>query len=102
MVREFVALGPIPDSASVTEAQINLLGEALDRITPPITPEEAELLLTAFGPDECFGLAWNLLHIIEIAPGGAPICTEPSVDANEWVRDLWTRAHRGKSQGGRG
>ena len=22
-----------------------------------------------FGPDECFGLAWSILHLIETAPG---------------------------------
>jgi hypothetical protein len=95
-VREFVDMGPIPDSDSATEEQLDRLGAAIDKITRPVTREEAALLLTVFGPDECYGLAWTLLHLIETAPGGTPIKEEPPPDANEWVRDLWGRAERGR------
>ncbi|MFE7712020.1 hypothetical protein ACFU6I_41130 [Streptomyces sp. NPDC057486] len=30
--------------------------------------EEAHVLAECFGEDLCFGLAWNLLHLIETAP----------------------------------
>jgi hypothetical protein len=95
-VREFIDMGPIPDSDSATEEQLDRLGAAINKITRPITREEAELLVTAFGPDECYGLAWTLLHLIETAPGNAPVETEPPAEANEWVRRLWERAERGR------
>ncbi len=88
-VHQFVDMGPIPDSDSATEEQLDRLGAAIDKITRPVTREEAALLLTVFGPDECYGLAWTLLHLIETAPGGAPITEEPGPDANEWVRRMW-------------
>jgi|HubBroStandDraft_6_1064221.scaffolds.fasta_scaffold389727_2 hypothetical protein len=101
-VREFVEMGPIPDSDSVTEEQLDRLGAAIDKITRPITREEAALLLTVFGPDECYGLAWTLLHLIESVPGGVPIEEEPGPDANEWVRGIWNAMQRAKQWGVKG
>ena len=59
----------------------------------PVTDDEAALLIRCFGPDDCFGLAWTLLHLIETAPGRLPLKAEPSPAENEWVRRLWDRAH---------
>jgi len=92
-------MGPFPDSASATEEQLNQLGDAIDKIERPVTSEEAALLLTMFGPDECFGLAWNLVHLVETAPGGVPISEKPPPDANEWVRLLWDSAERARQIG---
>jgi hypothetical protein len=88
-VREFVRKGPLPDSRSASVEHLRELQEALEAITGPVTDDEAALLMTAFGPDDCFGLAWVLLHLIETAPGGAPITEDPGPDANEWVRRMW-------------
>ena len=67
--------------------------EALDRISRPVSSQEAAALLTCFGPDDCFGLAWSLLHLIETAP--EPVVTEePDASANQWIRRLWDRANR--------
>jgi hypothetical protein len=62
-------------------------------IPTPVTDAEAVLLLSSFGPDGCFGLAWTLLHKIETAPH-SPVRTKPAATANEWVRLLWDRSHR--------
>jgi hypothetical protein len=97
-VREFVRMGPLPDSSSATAEHVDRVGAALDRISRPVTIEEARLLLTAFGPDECFGVAWNLVHLIETA-GADVVTAEPPPEANEWVRFLWDRAERGKGRG---
>src|ERR1051325_10028561 len=94
VVRDLVSLGPFPDSDSATEDVVERYGAHLDRIEKPITDSEAELLLTCFGPDECYGLAWTLLHLIETAPGGIPIKTKPADSDNEWIRLLWDRSHR--------
>jgi hypothetical protein len=67
---------------------------ALTAIKPPVTEEEATLLLNSFGRDECFGLAWALLHLIESAPAAASSVAKPDATANEWIRRLWDRAHR--------
>lgn len=43
--------------------------DLLGKIKSPLTDEEACALVGTFGPDDCFGLAWTLLHLIESAPG---------------------------------
>jgi hypothetical protein len=92
-VIEFVKLGPLPDSSASAE-KIALHQVRLARIKPPVTDEEAELLAKCFGPDDCFGLAWTLLHLVESAPGRIPIKSRPSPQDNEWLRLLWDRSHR--------
>jgi hypothetical protein len=92
-VAAFAALGPLPDSAA-DEAAIAIHEAALRRIVKPLSDDEASLLLHMFGVDECYGLAWMLLHLIESAPHGAPITSAPSEADNEWLRRLWRRAHR--------
>jgi hypothetical protein len=93
-VRELVALGSMPDSDTAQVEQVQRFQDAIERISPPVTHEEAEALLTVFGPDECFGLAWAVLHLIETTPGGIPIEKRPAATENEWIRFLWDRSHR--------
>ncbi|XMA39044.1 hypothetical protein O1157_27230 [Streptomyces albogriseolus] len=56
-----------------------------------MTAVEARALLTCFGPDDCYGLAWSLLHLVETGPGPA-FTADPGPDANEWHRRLFLRA----------
>jgi hypothetical protein len=91
-VAELVDLGSLPPSSS-GEAAIRTHEQALGRISPPVTTDEARVLLHCFGPDDCFGLAWSLVHLIESAPN-APLENEPEADANEWLRLLWSRSQR--------
>ena len=91
-VRDFVNLGPLPDSSASVE-MIAKHEEYLTRIARPVTDEEAEVLVQCFGPDDCFGLAQTLLTIIETAPGGSPVKEHPGDTANEWIMRLWERAH---------
>jgi hypothetical protein len=92
VVDDFVRLGPLPDS-SAPEETIARHQSLLMRITRPVTDEEAAALISCFGPDECYGLAWTLLHLVESAPGGIPIKERPPETANEWVRRLWRSSH---------
>ena len=102
-VREFVSMGPLPDEASSIKDDsgrlLEEIGNDLHKITRPVTRDEAKLLMNAFGPDNCFGLAWTLVHLIESAPGGSIVEEEPPPDANEWVRHLWIAAENGRRWG---
>jgi hypothetical protein len=93
-VQRFIDLGPFPASKDAQEEDIDRRSALLSNIASPVTEEEAAALLSCFGPDEAFGVAWSLLHLIETAPGGAPLTTKPDDSANEWIRYLWDRAHR--------
>lgn len=93
-VQQLVDLGPFPASRDADADDIDHRGAIIDSITPPVTREEALALLGCFGPDEAFGLAWELIHLIETVSGGLPLETRPSSEANEWVQYLWDRSHR--------
>ncbi|KDN88095.1 hypothetical protein [Kitasatospora cheerisanensis] len=70
-VRAFVADGPLPDRDS-TEEEIDRRCAQLDAIARPVTGEEAHALAACFGPDDCYGVAWTLVHLVETAPGPVP------------------------------
>jgi len=88
-VKAFTEFGGLPSE----EAAIESIAEAqrlLELIEPPISAEEGQLLITAFGSDSCFGLAWKLLHLIETAPNALTADYSLNSD-NEWVRLLEDR-----------
>ena len=71
-------------------ADVEAAERLIGAIETPLNDQEAEALLTCFGPDACFGLAWLLLHLIETSPTVFPQ-VEPEMTANPWVRLLWER-----------
>ena len=89
-VRDFLAAGPLPGEDQPIEA-ITRAQELLMRIEAPVTSEEASALLDGFGPDDCYGLAWTLLHLIETAPG-AQAPDYPAGADNLWIQTLRRRA----------
>jgi hypothetical protein len=90
-VDELVKLGAFPSSKGVDLALIKQQQELLERITPPISNAEARELVKLFGPDDYYGLAWTILHLIEGAPNWPlPECLTNS--SNEWIRRLKDRA----------
>lgn len=52
-------------------------------------------LLAGFGPDDCYGLAWTLLHLIETAPG-AQTAEYPADSDNPWVQQLRRRVENAR------
>lgn len=96
-VAKCVSLGPLPASDTADETQVLRLTEALLEILPPVSEDEAVLLASMFGKDECFGLAWTLVHLIESAVNGAPVDRFPAtIRDNEWIKLLENRAARSK------
>lgn len=92
-IASFAALGALP-SSDADEAIIAEYQQRLEAIEAPISDDEAAVLLKSFGPDDCYGLAWTLLHLIESAPAGPPLASEPGEGSNEWLIRLWARSHR--------
>jgi hypothetical protein len=95
VICRLVELGPIPDEDADAE-QIrrheSLLGEAYNELRP-VTDDEARALIGLFGPDECFGLAWTILHLVESAPGW-PLWDVLGELEKPWVARLRERATR--------
>lgn len=73
------------------EEEVDRREGRLRAISGPVTPEEAAALATCFGPDDCYGVAWTLLHLIETAPGPVPQLADPGPDAGDWAEVLRTR-----------
>jgi hypothetical protein len=87
-VAELLSMGPLPASNVATEEDLNRREAALKAISRPVSYEEALALMSAFGTDECFGLAWTLLHLIETAPT-RPRMPEDILLRSEWLRMVW-------------
>jgi len=90
-VTQLVALGKFPREQGAIAAHVQEFEDALRKIQPPATKEEAIALLAVFGQDGCFGLAWSLVHLIESAPGW-PFPEAQLHAANPWVKTMLERA----------
>src|SRR5438552_1749537 len=82
------------DARAVTGDQLKTYESLLSRVAPPISNDEARSLLRLFGPDDCYGLAWTLLHLIESASGW-PLYDCLKGPSNAWTERLRLRAERG-------
>jgi hypothetical protein len=94
-IRQLVSLGPLPPSASADESRLQTYEDLLKQISRPVTDEEARALIRLFGPDDCFGLAWTVLHLIESAPNWPIKEAIPPGSRNEWIQRLRERAEQG-------
>jgi hypothetical protein len=88
-VEDLVSAGRFPsEDASVEDIERTQL--LLERVIAPVSDDEARLLAGIFGPDNCFGLSWTLLHLIETAPGARNADYSGHME-NEWVELLKAR-----------
>ncbi len=73
--------------------QVEEYERLVSAIQEPMSLEDAEALLRTFGPDDFFGLAWTLLHLIERTD--LPSSMQAPADlSNEWVDRIWRRQQR--------
>ena len=93
-VQAFVALGPLPAEQGATAEMLELHELAIKAIVSPVSDEEARQLVRSFGPDDCFGLAWSLLHLVEKAPGW-PLRDAIAHAHPAWTEELRMRCVRG-------
>lgn len=84
---QLVSLGRLPSSDSAEPDDLDTRAALMKSIARPVTDEEARALLDLFGPDDCFGLAWRLLHLIETAPT-MPAPSKQTLESSVWLRDI--------------
>jgi hypothetical protein len=89
-VSDLVGLGQFPASKDVDLAVIARQESLLASITPPVSDDEARELIKLFGPDDYFGGAWTLVHLIESAPQW-PLEDCLRDESNEWILRLGSR-----------
>jgi hypothetical protein len=92
-------MGPLPPSdvaiRNNMQALVDKYAALIAAIEPPISDDEAKILVKLFGSDDCFGVAWSILHLIETAPHW-PLMDCLGSESNEWIIRLKQRAARGK------
>jgi hypothetical protein len=95
-VHDLVALGPFPPEGTAGEERVDRYTVLLEGISPPVSDEEARALVGLFGPDNFYGLAWSVVHLVETAPHW-PLedCLQDT--ENEWVRSLKVAAKNGRT-----
>lgn len=92
-VQDLLELGSPQDEDYYTEnddavGELEEFQRRFERISGPVTSEEARALLAALPPDDCFGYGWSLIHLIETAPE-SPVTQKPAEGSNPWVVVLW-------------
>ena len=89
-VVELGRLGPLPSHHDADVALVERFQTLIEAIKKPVTDDEARVLVRCFGPDDCYGLVWPLVHLVETAPNW-PLadCLEDS--SNEWIQMLRQR-----------
>ncbi len=90
-VENLLKLGPLPSSSGLAVAKLERFQNLLTQVRRPISDDEARALVRLFGPDDSFGLAWTLLHIIESAPGW-PLHDVLGDSHNDWIEILKQRS----------
>jgi hypothetical protein len=86
-IKNLLSLGKLPREENVEEDRLKQYERLLGLIQCPVTVDEAVALLAMFGDDDCYGLAWTLLHIIETAPIHQLIPALVS-SKNEWAQRI--------------
>lgn len=92
-VKDLLVLGPLPASEHATAESLARFESALGSIVRPVAQDEATELATLFGPDDCFGLVWTLLHLVESAPDLKAVLDRADA-SNTWVREMMERLDR--------
>lgn len=92
-IRQLVLLGTFPASQDASPEVVGKQEKLLRSIVPPVTDDEARELIKLFGPDDYFGGAWTVLHLVETAPHW-PLMDCLSSSSNEWIVRLKERFAR--------
>ena len=69
-VEELMKLGALPCSQNTNLAKLEKFQNLLNEIEKPISDDEARALILLFGPDDCFGICWALLHLMKLPQAG--------------------------------
>jgi len=88
-VKDLVCAGRLP-SEDATVEEVERAQRLLESVAAPVSDDEAQMPISLFGPDNCFGLSWTLLHLIETAPSALTANYSTNVE-NEWVQLMMER-----------
>lgn len=93
-IKRLMLIGRLPAEAEGASQRLEQIDGLLRALKKPVTDDEARALAKLFGTDDCFGLAWSLVHLVESAPGW-PLKDVLRTDDSIWITELRIRAERG-------
>jgi hypothetical protein len=64
-IKRLLKLGVLPPESNCDPQHLNEWQATLEAVATPVSRSEAKVLCSLFGEDDCFGLAWSLLHKVE-------------------------------------
>jgi hypothetical protein len=96
VVKQLMAMGPIPAYDDATVELLDRYGELLDAIERPVTDEEAMALVQLFSPDDPGGINWTIIHIVETAPNWPLREFLKSQPPSEFIETLIIGARNGR------
>ena len=95
-VIELGKLGPLPETGRAVRENLQELVNQYEKlimsIKNPVSNDEARILSKLFGTDDCFGLVWPLIGLIESAPDW-PLQECLGDTSNEWIQVLKQRTN---------
>lgn len=86
-------LGRLPAEQNTDFELLKKFDELHRKIIPPVTDQEARILIKVFDKDGCFGIASSIMHLIETAPGW-PLEDCLTDLENEWILEMKERSLR--------
>jgi hypothetical protein len=93
-IKDLEKMGPLPSYKIAMQPdhleKLERYTQLIVSIQKPVTDEEARVLVTLFGPDDCFELEETLVHLVESAPGW-PLWDCLKDTSNEWIQTLRRR-----------
>lgn len=93
-IKRLILIGRFPSEPEGQNQRLEQIDGILRSLKKPVSDDEARALAKLFGPDDCFGLAWSLLHLVESAPSW-PLKDVVRADNSIWITELCSRAQRG-------
>lgn len=92
-IAELGKLGKLPEDANdddISDDIISKYESLLTSIAPPITDEEAKVLIKIMPDDSCYGSEWTILHLLETVPHWSKEIIELS-DSKRWKQRMLDR-----------
>lgn len=90
-IKKLVSKGVLPAEGVANIEDLKSIELAISLIDAPLSDDEAKALVSILGVDECFGIAWSILHLVETAPHW-PIKECLTETNNTWISILIKRA----------
>jgi hypothetical protein len=92
-VVDLLELGSMPSSTETSDEDVDRWEHGIEQVEPPLSNEEAAALVSTFGPDDYFGLAFAIVDLVETAPAW-PLWTSLTGESL-WIKHLRVRAING-------